>query len=110
MTTDHDTGERVDPSDRPDIDRALLNPAAVFASPEDVLQHVRLTRAEKIKVLQRWEYDASEMDVAKEEGMIPPSEDDLLRRILLALGQLTDSADAERSGPTKHGVSQSDGT
>jgi hypothetical protein len=52
-------------------------------------------------VLRRWEYDASEVAVAEEEGM-PGTENDTLNQILLALHRLTGGVDVEHTGPTKH--------
>ncbi len=90
-----------------DMDRALLNPGSVFATPEDLLHHDGLSKEQKIEILRRWEYDASENCVAVEEGM-PGGEGDLLRRILLALGRLTGGVDVEQVGPTKqHGIPRS---
>lgn len=90
--------------DAVDMDQALLDPSSVFKSPEDVLSHAALTEAQKIEILRRWEYDAAEVCVAVEEGM-PGDESGVLRRILLALDQLTGGVDPERSGPSKqHGL------
>ena len=85
-----------------DLDKALLDPAAVFAAPEDVLEG--LTRQQKMDILRRWEYDASEVSVAVEEGM-RGNNGDLVHRVLLALSQLTDGVDVEHVGPSKqHGI------
>ncbi len=90
-----------------DVDQALLNPASVFATPEAVLLHDGLSKQQKIEILRRWEYDASENCVAVEEGM-PDGESNLLRRILLALDRLTGGIDVEQVGPTKqHGITRS---
>lgn len=89
-----------DPMLRSDMDRALLNPAAVFASPEAVRDHATLSPAEKIEILRRWEHDAADVSVAVEEGM-PGGEEVLLRRITLALQDLAGPLDLERTGPTK---------
>ena len=63
-----------------------------------------LSKNQKIETLLRWEYDAAEEAVALEEGM-PGRESDLLRRILVALSQLTDCIDVEHTGPSKqHGI------
>lgn len=87
-----------------DIEKALLDPGSVFASPEALLQQDGLSKEQKIEILRRWEYDASENCVAVEEGM-PGDESGLLRRILLALGQLAGDIDVEHVGPTKqHGI------
>jgi hypothetical protein len=90
-----------------DMDQALLDPGSVFSSPEVLLEHDGLSGAEKIEILRRWEYDASEICVAVEEGM-PGDESNLLRRVLLALEQLSGDVHTEQIGPTKqHGISRS---
>ena len=87
-----------------DVEPALFNPGSVFAAPEAVLVHDGLSKQQKLEILRRWEYDATEACVAVEEGM-PGGESDLLHRILLALDQLAGSIDVEQVGPTEqHGV------
>ena len=78
----------------------LLDPARVFADPEDVLADDELTREEKIRVLKLWEHDAAEAEVATEEGM-RGNGDGLLHRILLALHEVDAAADAARTDPSK---------
>ncbi|MBR0673717.1 hypothetical protein [Neoroseomonas soli] len=96
-----------DPAALPDFERALMNPAAEFASPEAVLGHALLSDHQKIEILQRWEYDAADISVAVEEGM-PGAEETLLRRITLALQQLAGPLDLDRTGPSKqHGLPRS---
>jgi hypothetical protein len=91
----------------PDIDQALLDPSSVFASPEELRDHPGLSVQQKIEILCRWEYDAAEIAVAVEEGM-PADENDLLRRIVLALERLGADLDVEHIGPTKqHGLLRS---
>ena len=88
-------------------DQALLDPGGIFESPEAVLARQDLADREKIEILRRWEYDASEACVALEERM-PGPEADLLRRILLALDSLGCSVDLDQVGPTKqHGIPRS---
>lgn len=87
-----------------DMDQALLDPGSVFGSPEALLECDVLAKEQKIEILRRWEYDASENCVAVEEGM-PDGESDLLRRILLALDHLTGGIDVGQVGPSKqHGI------
>ena len=94
------------PSANPDIERALLDPPSVFATPEAVLAHPALSPAQKIEILQRWEYDAADIAVAVEEGM-PGAEEPLLRRITLALQHLAGPLDLDRAGPSKqHGLAR----
>jgi hypothetical protein len=82
----------------------LIEPALASASPEEIVNHPGLTRDEKIEVLRSMEYDAAELAVAEEEGMQGPESDEL-RRILLALAQLTQGDAAEAVAPTKqHGL------
>ena len=84
----------------PDIRQALLDPGSVFDSPEAVLHASTLTQSQKIEILRPWAYDARELAVAEEEGMIldQPS---LLHRVLLALEQLGANLDLEHTSPTK---------
>lgn len=90
-----------------DMDQALLDPGSVFATPEELLAQDDLSQQQKIEILRRWEYDASEIAVAEEEGM-PGENGDLLHRILLALNQLTGGVDVEHVGPSKqHGIPRS---
>jgi len=75
---------------RPDLDRALVNPAAVFASPREVLHDPGLTLADKREVLRRWAWDAWLLELAAEEAMAAgePSRYEEVRAALLALDRL----------------------
>lgn len=87
-----------------DYDTALLDPTSAFDAPEAVLAEAGLSRAQKIEILRRWEYDASELAVAEEEGMPQGGdENSLLYRILAALDQIGGRVDVEHSPPTKQG-------
>jgi len=55
-----------------DVEKALVDPALVFKTPEEVLADSELSREQKIKILRRWEYDVRELQVAEEEGMEGP--------------------------------------
>jgi len=85
-----------------DYETALLDPVSIFSSPEDVLDRAALSKEQKIEILRRWEYDASEVSVAEEEGMVG-DQPLLLRRILLALEKLTGEIDVSHTPPTKQG-------
>jgi hypothetical protein len=87
-----------------DIDKALVDPALVFKAPEEVVADNELSREQKIKILQRWEYDVRELQVAEEEGMEGP-QPVTLDVVLRALRMLGAPADTERSAPTKQGGS-----
>lgn len=83
-----------------DIERARLDPGSVFSSPEALRDFRGLTQEQKIELLRRWAYDASELAVAEEEGM-SGGEPSHLSRILAALHALTGGYDVEHSPPTK---------
>ncbi len=85
-----------------DIEKAMLNPGSVFASPDEVVRDQSITREQKIKILKRWAYDARELEVAEEENMGggPPS---MLGEILNALHSLDSDLDTEHPPPTKQG-------
>jgi hypothetical protein len=86
------------------LEQGLWDPSATFVSPEEVLARADITRDQKIEILKLWEYDAAEAEVATEEGM-PGAGDSLLRRILVALSELTPSGDVIRTAPAKqHGL------
>jgi outer membrane lipoprotein SlyB len=70
-----------------DLERALLDPTAVFRAPEQVLQRDDLSREQKAAILRRWTYDARELEVAEDEGM-GDGEPDVLDRVLRALDEL----------------------
>ena len=89
-----------------DFKTALLNPSAVFKSPEEVISNSDLTRAQKVEILQRWEYDVRQLQVADEESMTAPVPERVtLDVVLKALRKLGAPADMEHSAPTKQGGS-----
>jgi hypothetical protein len=83
-----------------DLDKMMLDPESVFATPEEVRDHPALTKEQKIEILRRWAYEASELAVAEEEGM---AKDEAigLARILGVLNELTGGFDVEHTPPTK---------
>jgi hypothetical protein len=83
-----------------DLEKAKLNPAATFSSPQEVVSNRELSREQKIEILQRWEQDATAMEVAEEEGM-PGPQPKLLQPIREALHSLDFWPDTERSSPNK---------
>ncbi len=70
-----------------DLKKARLDPTAVFPTPDAVLEHPSLTREEKADILQRWKYDACELEVAEEENM-GGGEPSMLEQVLEALARL----------------------
>jgi hypothetical protein len=82
------------------LEQARLDPGSVFSNPEELRDQCGLTREQKIEILRRWAYDASELAVSEEEGMIG-GESSQLARILSVLDSLTGGYDVEHSPPTK---------
>jgi hypothetical protein len=85
-----------------DVKVARLDPGTVFRTPEEVLEHPDLTTEQKVDLLQRWEYDERQLDVAEEEGMAGTS-CSILDRVLLALGSLGVKPGPGCAAPTKQG-------
>jgi hypothetical protein len=83
-----------------DLAKAKIDPGSVFESPEELREHPGLTKEQKIEILRRWAYDASELAVAEEEGMTG-GEPSHLSRVLSVLDTLAGEYDVEHSPPTK---------
>jgi hypothetical protein len=83
-----------------DFEKAKLNPAAIFKSPQEVVSRQELSREQKIEILRRWEQDARLMEVAEEESM-PGPQPKLLQPIRDALHALNYWPDTEHSSPSK---------
>jgi hypothetical protein len=64
-----------------DFNRAMLSPDSVFHHPDDVVDDLSLTKQQKLRILEQWEYDAREIQVAEEENMRGDSES-MLNRVL----------------------------
>lgn len=73
----------------PDLERALVNPAAVFDTPAAVRDHPRLLPSCKREILRRWAWDEYLKEVAAAEGMAEgePSRLDAVKAALLSLGE-----------------------
>jgi hypothetical protein len=56
----------------PELETALVTPAAVFASPDAVLRHPLLTIDCKREILWRWAWDEYLIELAAAEGMPDP--------------------------------------
>jgi uncharacterized protein YpuA (DUF1002 family) len=89
------------------VEKALLNPEAVFKKPQEVVKRNDLSREQKIEILRRWEYDVRELQVADDESMTakPQVTAVTLDAVLNALRSLGAPADVEHSAPTKQGGS-----
>jgi hypothetical protein len=83
-----------------DFDKAKLNPAAVFKSPQEIVSIQELSREQKIEILQQWEQEARLMEVAEEESM-PGPQPKLLQPIRDALHALNYWPDTEHLSPSK---------
>jgi hypothetical protein len=82
-----------------ELKRARLVPSSVFASPDEVLGSPELSRAQKIAILRRWEFDArpaTPSAVVRQDGLIV----DQVRQALCDLGARPAVAGFGR--PTRH--------
>ena len=84
-----------------DLDHALTSPTSVFRRPEDIVEHPTLTRAQKIDILRRWIYDATELAVAENEGM-SGGEAAEIDVVMAALDRVAGGSGIEHTAPTKH--------
>jgi hypothetical protein len=84
---------------------AKSNPTRYYRRPGEVIRDRRLTRAEKLAILEAWEFEARELAVASEENMTG-GEPSLLQEVVQARVDLGDTSDPEdqTGAPTKHGV------
>lgn len=87
---------------RVDLSRALLDPASMFESPDELLRLASLSNDKKVEILCSWAYDATELAVAEEEGM-GGGEDSGIGPVMEALDGITGGLDSEHVAPTKHG-------
>lgn len=83
-----------------DYEQALLDPAGTFDVPDMVVDDPRLSRAQKIEILRRWQYDANELEVATEEGM-GGGEESMVGRVAQALDRLEAGEQGEADAPHK---------
>ena len=75
---------------RPDLDRALVNPASVFAAPAEVVHDPSLSMDDKREILRRWAWDEWLLEVEADESPATgqPSRYDEVKSALLMLDQL----------------------
>jgi hypothetical protein len=79
-----------------ELKQALVNPAAIFGKPDEVVFSSILSRKQKIDVLRRWESDARSRQSANEEK---GGSEELLSEILESLHQLDYWPDLEQTAP-----------
>jgi hypothetical protein len=85
-----------------DKKKALTNPSSVFKHPTDVVACKDLDKTEKAAILQQWELDARQLQVATEEGMTE-GERSLFADVKQAQEKLDLPALEEDGAPTKAG-------
>ena len=83
------------------LTRILQDPAAVYDSPNAVLQDNRFNDEQKLEILRSWEQDERELEVAEEEGMAGGKRS-ILADILAAMNRL-DITTTSPGAPTKQG-------
>lgn len=70
-----------------EIEQALISPASIFDTPDEVVETPMLAKILKIEILKRWELDARALLRATEENMSggEPSEIDAVNEALARL-------------------------
>jgi hypothetical protein len=81
-----------------DLDKAKLDPASVFRTPEDVLRTPGLSFEDKKAILARWEADAEALLRATEEGMPPSDNRKSPAELLRVLHDVMQSLETAASG------------
>jgi hypothetical protein len=70
------------------LERAMINPAAVFGLPDEVVSHPGLGIGQKWEILRRWAWDEYLLDVAADEAMPAPETASRLDEVKTAMLQL----------------------
>jgi hypothetical protein len=85
--------------------QARLNPSRYYSRPGQVVRDRRLSRQDKLAVLEAWELEARELAVADEENM-SGGEPSLMQDVVQARIELGDQTDPDddAGAPTKHGA------
>jgi CBS domain-containing protein len=83
---------------------AILDPAAVFGSPEEVERDATLSQEEKLALLESWEEDAHELAVAEDESM-GGGEPSRLEEVVAARARLTGAAKSTSAAQRKGAAS-----
>ncbi len=73
-----------------DYDRALIAPEQVFDSPMDIVTTESMTPEQKLKILEHWEANAKDLQVASEENMTGPENSRLgeVKKAMIKLREL----------------------
>jgi hypothetical protein len=73
------------------LERAMFDPASVFASPADVVSHPNLDLEQKREILRRWAWDEYLAEIASDEAMTPAAEGTRFAEVKSALLQLEEA-------------------
>lgn len=85
------------------LDEKIADPSGAYDTPEEVLRDAALDRDAKRRILESWERDARELQVAEEENM-GGGEPAMLGRVLECLAQVSDEEDdKDPASNAKHG-------
>lgn len=83
------------------IKKAMLDPLSEFKEPKEVIVNDNLTKEQKIEILNRWKYDARELEVAEEEAGMEVRRPEMFDLVVSALHSLGVESDMEHYLPTK---------
>ena len=96
--------------DKKPFEDMLTDVAKHFAKPQDIVHDDRLTRPQKLKLLEQWDYDMQLLLTASEENM--PSADggstggvaEQVKALRKAMADLGAAHDPDAAGPGKVGA------
>ena len=71
-----------------EYEHVIIDPAAYFSSPDDILSHDEFTETQKRKLLKAWQLDITLLHVCEEENMANDSDVAMLSRINRAISTL----------------------
>ena len=89
---------RCDAPGLPDLEKAFINPTAIFSSPDTVVRHPLLTLDCKREILWRWAWDEYLLDLANADGM-PEGEPSRLPEVKAALRLLNSEWSPDPAAP-----------
>jgi hypothetical protein len=86
-----------------DVETEPFNPADRFATPQQVVDDLRLAADQKRRALQQWKQDARALAVADEDGMAGVKET-MLRSVMNALESVCNAKAEDRAANTNYRI------
>ena len=84
--------------------RVLTDPSVSYASPRELAADASLQVAQRLELLQRWDFDVREQLVVSGEGMAGSRRGPGLHAIAEAMSELDVQTEPRTQTPTQHGT------